>query len=545
MPQNLQLLEALEFRGLLPSINNEQSEVPHILRGKNFNFDVSGPKSGFGAICLSPNEVPEDDTYALFRQGDNSFLFTSAGVYQLNALCGEYQLVFATTDSGCQLEKHTSYPWSQAYVADTYYYGHPSVGIVQFDTFTNTWKQWDLEEKCLSGCIYGVTASANRLIIQQEDVVGWSEIDRGDKIACSHHKNSGFQSLSLIKYGKPLGVYGTDFGFFTFTTNGIMYSQINPESPNPYKHKLFASDQLPLTAFTIGQFPDGTLVYLSKTGLKQLGRKSNNQFLYEEFEPVVSKYLKESEIKHWGRESLFDSQAIRFFVADDRQELFISFRDKTNINTRPIFHRSLVFNWAYQKWSSFDEEHVIIGDTTFFNSECDSVRYGYIRPDRLVNQWEEVPFVATDVDLTEGTCCFTSRCLNSWIEIGLFRVSDEQYADSFTMVTDCSITSGPMLHDTEFSPDIEDTTFGNIDAWEEHLLLASHFNAVISGTLDGYTLFEDQRETLTINRASEHATYYVCANQGVYHTILIEAVDTATYFHIKGLKLSGHITGRL
>ena len=142
--------------------------------------------------------------------------------------------------------------------------------------------------------------------------------------------------------------------------------------------------------------------------------------------------------------------------------------------------------------------------------------------------------------------------LNSEINIGLFRIEDQQYPDELSVITNVhigtdAIPGAPIIEDWNVLNATDDwkTTASNTsdEDYGYGYVQITSFNAAIIGTFDGARVFN--QETLTLQTDSGEVQYYTCLNNGVYHTLQLTAYSVDQTFHLKSLEVSGFLSGRL
>jgi hypothetical protein len=131
---------------------------------------------------------------------------------------------------------------THAHVGNDWFYNHPSVGLVKYDGLCDT---WSLVDRALLNTdplqpIYAITHADNRLIFLLSDTVGWSCIDFGDSPSCECNLWWWFpESIAHFVSGHPLNVVPYGKGFLTFTTNGIMISELSTDPTAAFVHRAF------------------------------------------------------------------------------------------------------------------------------------------------------------------------------------------------------------------------------------------------------------------------------------------------------------------
>lgn len=208
--------------GMKPVLGHLQDENPSVLRGRNFRWKLAGPYSGWGNRVVAEALVASYPYYHTVTINERAFTLTVDGVMGYDCEAGRWVNYCPTTPTVPECLGQYDWPWSQAYVGDTYYFSHPMVGIVSYNVFTCQWVKLDMtceveangefillpetSGSIIDSPIWGITQANNRLIILADDTVSWSAVDNGKDLACDIDCGAGFQSLSHGMYGCPLGV---------------------------------------------------------------------------------------------------------------------------------------------------------------------------------------------------------------------------------------------------------------------------------------------------------------------------------------------------
>lgn len=507
----METIRTSQIRGIIPSLARSQADQSpniRVISGQNFDFTLSGPRSAFGT-CLVSNAPYRtgSKTPKLFTVGNTSFLFDDNRVVQLNhnavEICYEFQSLF-----NCPLPSCRS--WSMAYVGDTYYFSRPDVGIIQFDQFTGEWSQWTLEDfkaSQLHGPIFGISQSLNRLIILGKDTVSWSDIDAGKKLTPNIYSAAGFQSLSLIGYGEPLAVYGSDNGFFTFTTNGVMHSRPTDQS-NPFNHSVVSTTKTAYNAESITQIDDDSVAYLTKTGIYLIGKLPNNQFQDQKLEQIMGDY--------WTNYILpclpTDCQpTAALFYLPDEDKLFLSIKETKSKS----YQLSFVYNFAYEQWSTFNHEHQTIGNVQLGRPTNTTIATGYIDNSGFVHEFNH------HQNFREEPITRNHLPLDSFVELSQFRLPSN-FIDSQQNINQVQII-------TYLPP-----KFGNLVACAPEV---QNFSLSIADQNCNY-------KEIFPSRQVKNTIYFNLNNTGDFHTLLIEAKEPLTYFSIAQINLTAVTAGR-
>lgn len=144
----------------------------------------------------------------------------------------------------------------------------------------------------------------------------------------------------------------------------------------------------------------------------------------------------------------------------------------------------------------------------------------------------------------------TWATINSYIEVGLYRVGENEDSDEFSLIPKLTINAPNygdiVVEDWNLLDGSEDwNLLSGAEDWGSGAFGAVDFDTYIKGSLDGYSQFEDQYEELELTDQTQQARYYSCYNNGIYHTVRIEALAERQSFYIKGLDVTLRTAGVL
>lgn len=510
---------ALRVKGLTLGQSVSQIDGLAVCAGRNFMPALAGPRSYFGAKVNSAYPLTDGMHPATFRQNGKALYFDNTGVYMLDCE-GRPELIYAI-ERNYEERKFADfcYPWTTAYVGESHYYSHPMVGVIEFDMFTCTWSQWQLKEKGFSDLIFGITEANGSLIVLSRDTVTWSAFDRGSDIIEDQYDGVGSQSLHLAKFGRPSGVYSDGQGFFTFTSNGVMYSrpmsgtQIlsgeSLESAAIFRHDKYSdaeSAPVPISAYAIAKISKGLIAYITKKGIMQVGRFANNQFADKELDPIMSRWMREKFFECFCYE---DCDSIRLEYNPDENYLYMSVKERGCRNSN-AYQQAFVYDLELEEWGTFNRLHRFLGFMGFGDSQRDSWGYqdpmGYtFRFDARLNEHD----VVINGMRTVGG-------LNSYVDIGEIRLDDDSATDYFSEISDLEITSENCPEAKYVVEVISEEACASIGTDFPHL----------TGSRKG-------------------TNYYRYSNQGLSHTVRLIARNIGEHFALTTLRFSLKKRGRL
>lgn len=568
---NFTLNTVLQIEGFMPSFTHTQLQQDmgkvYVIRGRNFDWDLQGPKSGYGNECLYPRGIPlEQLKYQprFFRIQEHTFLFTAGVVYTQFSVCGELTPIFTFEWNVCGGEDEGQYPWSMAYVGQYYLFSHPYAGIIYFDELNQVWGKHPLDAPCITSCVYGITSAKNRLVILTRDTVVYSAYDDPFAIKCNNYDGAGIQSLDEISKGIPYGVYETRQGFVVYTSRGILSGREVPASPfqgadpgnisvgtlalvQPAFNVDWHADQIvPIGPNAIAAVAGFEQIILTKRGFYRVDGMRTLGELADQFawQTLIGVYFADTEFKDNRSVNLRDYGAVRLEYDWQFGRLWVACRDEK----KSPYNRALVYQFDYDRWGSFDITHWCVGATQFSRVEFNKVKsYGFITQAGLICEFRQtahscVQGNAHECAATPGICIDKYWPLDSFIEIGPFKRTDYRYANrmsNFTAVTlDMPTTRGGLLDERAHTHRLN-------DAWEERTQneVACACKVSLSCSIDGYRLFEHNYEPLTLSDVDGRRRHYACYNTGVVATILIDATQVGEYYQLHTVMLTAHLGG--
>lgn len=378
-------ISAKDIEGYTPLIDVRRQANPTIVNGRNFYMSADGPVSGFSRALVESYGFADP-------QGIQSFdidLFnetrycTIHGIFKYDPMTGNvipvYELPVSLTGV---------HPWTTAEVGGKQYFARRNLGyIIEYDPNTGKWVS--LSGGSYPADIRAITQSGGRLIVLGVGLVAWSAIDDATDIIPSTSTGAGFQSLSLLgatKTEDPLMVFEYSNGFLTYTTQGIMVSEL-VQLANPFRHRPLSRKHAPLNEWAITQFGDFQHVFVSRQGLFQTKGGEPEIFI-----PLLSEYLHDTEVPALDKSY---KTVLRLSYDDTRQWFFIHIADQP---ADFLFNRAYMIYLPTQRVGLFNRTHYSIVRAETETDEDVGFKIGYVGDDGHLYR-----FSASSSDLGEPT----------------------------------------------------------------------------------------------------------------------------------------------
>jgi len=568
---NFTLNTMLTIEGFIPSFAHAQLQQDtgkvYILRGRNFDWDLRGPRSGYGNDRINSGLISVDrlkNQPRFFRIKEHTFLFTAGTVYRCDAVCSPIVVEYEFPWLVCGGEDEGQYPWSMAYVGQYYLFSHPYAGIIYYDELKSTWGKHPLDAICITSCIYGITAAKNRLVILTRDTVVYSAYDDPFALKCNAYDGAGIQSLDEISKGIPYGVYETRNGFVAYTSRGILSGREVPASPfqgadpgnisigtlalvQPAFNVDWHADQIvPISPNAIAAVAGLEQIILTKRGFYRIDGNRNLGELNESlaWQTLIGVYLADNEFRDNRSVNLRDYGAVRLEYDWQFGRLWVSFREDKQIP----YSRCLVYQFDYDKWGSFDTKHWCVGATHMSRMDYNKAKcYGFLAETGFIAEFRLtghscVQGHAPDCTKTPGICTDWFWPLDSFIEIGPFKRTDYTYGNRMSNFVNVILDMSPMtgtINDERFH------THRTADAWEERAEIEFPTNCKVwlAASIDGHQRFLSNHEPLTLTDVDGRRRHYACYNTGVSATLMLNATQVGEYYQLHTVQITAHLGG--
>ena len=144
--------------------------------------------------------------------------------------------------------------------------------------------------------------------------------------------------------------------------------------------------------------------------------------------------------------------------------------------------------------------------------------------------------------------------LNATIDIGLFRLTDNENSQQITSLQEMAISMNDSVGTdaetedwmTDFAADVEvDWMLIDeiIEDWGYAIQPGSVYSHQLLGTLDGFKQWQDQEQVFTLRLGEGKTQFFTGEIQGLYCKLRIEALEAGQSFHLKDLEFNGSLAG--
>jgi hypothetical protein len=362
MPQSN--LKVKDIDGALPALDVRASVKPYVIDGRNYLFDIQGPKSGFGSKIVSQTALTAPKYFKSFRVGTDMIYFGETTAWKFNPTLQVFYAVAHYTSTGTSLGA-----WTYARIANQHFFCHPSINGVLYCTETEP-TMFMHPSGALPSNPIAVAKCFGRLVVVGNATVGWSALDNGLDLTPSLTTGAGFQALSILG-GTSITLAEVDDGIFVFTTNGILKGIYNGRE-SVFSWRPFSNEHTPMNQHGVVKLADGTVIILTRTGFF----KTRGQ-LPQIWQPVFGEYIRRVVRSYnQSRKTTF-----RLTYIESESLLFLSF----NPIHEYLYDSAFVIYLPLEKWGRFNRAHHAITEVFFASGANYGYKMGYVDADGLVS----------------------------------------------------------------------------------------------------------------------------------------------------------------
>lgn len=580
-----EVFTTVQFEGDQPALDRKQVQEPYVVEGENYLVDAEGPYSAFGNAIINYTRLEGSEDLYSFEVNEEFFLFHDELVLRYDANYRSYYpaYIYETADAS------QKWPWTSALVGGVYYFARKGYGLISYNPITMKWAQVSGNGLAATADIYACLEVVGRLVVLSEDAYQWSNIDDGTQFTTNTSTGTGAQALNIVGGGTPYGLYRTADGFCAVTSQGVVKAEQIDAISLTFRHYVLTKDIKPLDQFNIIQFGKDTILMLTKNGLYTTSGRHP-----EIFDPLMSEYFYR---KLFPTINLATVGLIKLHYSDDKQLLFISISENEIPFSYPYAH---VLYRPVNKWGRFNRNHVAVGDFDLTKSTLSEDSFGYacfcsflrtfieypVAEELLVSQLNEVVYF-TDMIVypsrwQDDVIHFASyinvsgidrndypgnpglynqadksprppnvQSVDSYIITGPYRVRAQDYAAYLNIL---NTTAVGMLEEPEF---VEDEDWNEMtgdedwnaltgdEDWGYDIFSGVDYEIIGQGTLDGYEIWDEQQEIMTLDVTQGRIKYYSCDVHGMYIFVKITAQELNQSFHLKFLENTVNLGGIL
>lgn len=573
-----------------PDIDGRRLLKTGIVDGRNFLFDVDGPRSAFGSKFADYNYVAKPSRYKLVELpvGDEFFYGTPEGIFRRNPVSLSLEPILTVTVT------NSHWPWTVALVGNIYYFAQYNVGLWQYNAVTGTVAKLSTP---IGDNSIGVCESYARLVVLNATLVMWSALDDGTDFFPSLTTGAGAQALSMVG-GTPYRVDSVSDGFVVATSKGLLKGE-NVQADFIWRFYVLSKDVKIFSPSAGVVLPDVGVIYIDNSGFH-----ATTGTVPEPWEGDMGTFLKDTFITKLDRKkigclALYYSQAARMLFAS------FSAREEEGRMTK-----TFVYYLPSNKWGKFDVENFGFFETfdsiTQHVSTCSYMGTdGYIRefqpgshnelgydgqrvlrdfifrpvaePDILLNQapngaviylgftrfnsmdTDPSPFIPIQnikinqvVDGVVLPYTLPQVGLNSFVDLGMFRFSQQVAADETSLVQNVVIGSKPgIVNYTSENLNEEDgsenlNTEDGDDDFGSWAGISNQFKLELLDTNDGYSHpIAGWEAPSKVNEIGASTYYSPMGMSSIYHRLRLSAINVGESYALKTIDLAGTLTGRL
>lgn len=580
-----------DIQGLIPALDARKTQGQGVLSGRNFLFDLDGPKSAFGNDYLIPFVFLNPNYFQGFRlrvlEQDLAIYFFDQEMILFDPNLGTFKILFEY-----QSTKLNPHRWTWGAVGRFIFFCHPVVGILAYSIDLQS-VNWHIGIGAPAKPI-AITADNGRLVILDATTLYWSKAENGFNFTPTLGE-AGFQIVNQRITGEPIICHSYGGGIVTFTTAGFMRSEFTGDQAI-YRHRAVMTEFHPINSFCTFKFDNSTIVFLARQGLYQTDSQRPTPYaqLFNEF-----------LIDELPKFNLLGAANLRLEWDDEARHLFLSV-SVTDLSA--VYEKAYVYYPANDKFGTFDESHYGIFPINIIGGARKTASFGFMDLTGRLRYWKfqglretlptdptgyyykplvqrpvqfareslhrVMPSVARVAHLPEATqpgleigggllgyydfdgSTLLDReveGLDSIVRVGLFRFSDLLSNDEFSEVQGISIgsvISGDVAVDSlDFNivPDgVSDedynTAIGGEDFGVDRFTFIN-FDLRLISSADGQKAFNICSPDLAHFFDSQR--YYRCNSIGIYHILEFHANTPGQFYHVRSLEISAINAGVL
>lgn len=361
----------------MPSVEARMSPDTRILAGKNFTWDSRGPKSGFGALQLTPFPLERPRDVQSIRVEGRSLTFTQDAILSWrdqNPQDWELLHMFAT-----EIHPSTRYPWQAIFLSGYLYLAHPLRGFFEAEAFTGVSKLWLVPRipgvsPGIPGLPTGIKGMLNvrgMAILVNDTHITWSSVGNLNDLTPTLG-GAGFQRIDGIVAGSYLSLTSYQNGFIVWTTKGAIIAEYIGGN-EVWRFDPLISTERPLNAWSVVELSSGASAMLTTHGM--FTAPNSPQAWTPDFNEFFREYVQQQPQKGFFFRVEYDFDTETVYVLESEGG--------------PTFNRAFVLKPTLNKWGIFNVDSYGMG-------QLNNDDFGYVRHDGI-------PYIFRDVFFREET----------------------------------------------------------------------------------------------------------------------------------------------
>lgn len=439
-----------KIKGLVPAFDPKAVDQPFVVDGRNFVMDAEGPYAGFAHIYSSYDKIYNPTMMDTVQCGNEILYCTNNAILKYDPIGMWFIPVYtftAVTDA---------WPWSVAYIGSKYYLCREGVGVIQYDpakqsfqnintmTFQDSTGTTQNVSTFLPVNPCGICQSYGRLIILGSDKIVWSAQDNGIYLIPDLTAGSAYQGLSIIG-GSPINIKEVIDGFVTFTSNGLLKSELN-NGQTVYNHYTLSRTAKLLNPFCVVTMPNAigttTSPFLSAsdmilTFLTKQGFYTTDGHVPRAWEPVFTEFVTRKLLPKY--KDLSVTSLIRMYYVEDRKWLIIS----VSSDSPQLYEQAYVLYTPTDDWGIFNELHCAFGLFSLQNNLESNYNLGYVDWNGYVHSFQDATFKELTFNAVDNYLYRQkTESISHYIEGGVLIASTQMRMGSVNEFIYSSVASG-------------------------------------------------------------------------------------------------------
>lgn len=325
-----------DLESYIPILDARRLSKPSIINGRNFIFDIDGPRSAFSAVFRTWEQFSEMWRANIndFQLDDETHIYGSAGglwIINPETLAFEYLLEIVTTNK--------YWPWTFAKVGGLFYFAQYDIGLWQYNPTTRT-----LTEIATPAVVRGVCLSYGRLVCLSDTTVFWSALDDGTDFTPSVVTGAGAQTLSILSR-VAYAIQPVANGVVIFTNRGIIKGEFI-QANFIFRWYVLSTDVRVFSPNAVVAVPDSGLISLSPSGLHVTDAGKP-----EPWEQLHGEYFKRNYLQAMDRRKI---GCVLLNYSRAAKTLFVSFAPNA---LEGVYTIAFTYFIPSGKWSVFSKSH--------------------------------------------------------------------------------------------------------------------------------------------------------------------------------------------